>query len=83
MIQEGEQGTPGLSDLLVRDRTGIKRQFARPPEDLYRESLLVFGRERLESVEEFDRLLAHIFKLAVLLTGSNSSVAVLRSRAGP
>jgi hypothetical protein len=28
--------------------------------------LLVVGRERLESVEEFDRLLAHIFKLAVL-----------------
>jgi hypothetical protein len=65
LIQKCEQRAAGFSNFLVRYRTGIKRQLSRTPQDLYRESLLVAGRERLESVEEFDRLLAHIFKLAV------------------
>ena len=74
MIQKCEQRAAGFSDLVVRDRTGVKRQFSRPSQDLDRDRLLVSGRESLESVEEFDRLLAHMFKLAVFPTGSNGAL---------
>lgn len=65
LIQECEQRTTAFSNLLVRDRTGFNGQLSRSPEDFYRERLLVTGREGLEGVEEFDRLLTHIFKLTV------------------
>jgi hypothetical protein len=73
LIRECEQRAARLPDLFVRDRTGSERQVSRPTEDFYRERLLVAGREGLESVEEFDRLVAHMFTLAVFLTGSNGA----------
>ena len=65
MIQERQQRAASVSNLLIRDWTGIKRQFSCSSQDLYRERLLVAGREGLKGVEEFDRLFAHIFKLTI------------------
>ena len=70
LIQERDQRAASFSNLFVSDRTRIKRQLPRPAQNLYRERLLVAGREGLEGVEEFDSLLAHIFMLAVFSIGA-------------
>jgi hypothetical protein len=42
--------------------------------------LLVAGWQGFESFEEFDRMLAHTFKLTVFLAGSNAAFARPQSR---
>ena len=73
VIQESEQKAASLSDLRVRDRTGIKRQFSRAPQYLYRESLSVAWRQGFKCHEEFDCMLTHTFKLTVFQTESNAA----------
>jgi hypothetical protein len=68
-----EQRAACFSDVFVRDRAGIERQLSRATEDFYRECLFIARREGLESVEKFDRLLAHTFKLADLTLWSNDA----------
>src|ERR1700761_1254879 len=58
-----EQGTSRHADFFVFERARVERQIARAPQNLDRNGLLVFRRQRLEGIKKACRSLAHIFRL--------------------
>lgn len=72
-IQQREQRAACLADFLVCYRAGIKRQCPGAAQDFNREGLLVSGRQGLEGLKEFDRMLAHANRLARLEAASNAA----------